>query len=108
MPKNSLLSVSAVIVSLVLFWGQNTFSQESNSGSVTDPTVDFKGGWVIEIGDQEQTGGEFYSPPVQVPVTEPSQPAGGVHQPGSRGIEYIVGGQGSGGVAKKQTLPIVD
>jgi hypothetical protein len=91
-----------VIVLTLALWNRPGSAQEETSGSpyiIRSP----QGGWVMDFGDkEEQAQGADSATPVQ--TVEPAAP---VRQVGP-GVEMIIGGQGSGGVAKRGTLPVVD
>lgn len=102
-PRNNILA--SVLLITLAGWGQSSLAQERISGGM-NKKPGFEGGWVLEVGEEEPTQGEINveldgAVPVQQQTAAPAQTAG-------PGVEMIVGGQGSDGVAKKGTLPVVD
>lgn len=98
MPTSKPLYIALILLALTNSAG--IFAQATQEADTSVRTV--QGPAIIELNEQQQTPGTG--------ITAPETQTGNTVPPASGGpaVEMIVGGQGSGGIAKKATLPVVD
>jgi len=89
---------------MLMLGSHNGAAQEERITGDMNNNRGFQGGWVIEVGEDEQMQGDINVQPAETTQSQVAEPV----RQGGAGIEMIIGGQGNGGVAKKGTLPVVD
>ena len=92
------------VFSVCLLVAVNCFAQEEASGKEQEETIQGEG-WVIEVDSGSVTYGEGGE--VNNPKPEEQENTAG-HRGKTSNIEFIVGGQGKDGVAKRTKLPMSD
>ena len=94
------MNITRYVFSLCLLTTLNGYGQEDMSGK-DEGTV--KGeGWVIEL----ETDSVIYQGTEAEKYPETDNNESNTRQGGASGIEFIIGGQGKDGVAKKGKLPV--
>ena len=94
------MNITRYVFSLCLLTTLNSYGQEDTAGQ-DKGTV--KGeGWVIEL----ETDSVIYEGTDAEKNPETDNNESNARQEGASGIEFIIGGQGKDGVAKKGRLPV--
>lgn len=107
MPASKFVAAVTIVLTAAI-WSHGSAAQEERVSGNMSGLPQVQGGWVIELGhDGEQAQGDGEAG-TELPAADQAQATAPLHHSGGTGIEMIVGGQGNGGVARKETLPIVD